>query len=37
MVKHFLDVIRCVSIVSLLGLGLVGLGMMIYFMVTFWG
>ena len=33
--KYFLDIVRCISVVSLLGLGLVGLGMMIYFIVTF--
>jgi len=35
--KHVFDVIRCVTVVSLFGLGLVGLGMMIYFIVTFGG
>ena len=37
MVKHFLDVIRCVTVVSVFGLGLVGLGMMIWFLGTYGG
>ena len=35
--KYFVDIVRCISVVSLFGLGVVGLGMMIYFMVTFGG
>ena len=35
--KHVFDVIRCVTVVSLFGLGLVGLGMMIWFLGTYGG
>ena len=35
--KYFVDIVRCISVVGLFGLGLVGLGMMIYFIVTFGG
>ena len=38
--KHLylaVDIARCISVVGLFGLGLVGLGMMIYFIVTFGG
>jgi len=35
--KYFVDIVRCISVVSLLGLGLVGLGLLMYFLGTFWG
>ena len=35
--KHVFEIIRCVTVVSVFGLVLVGLGMMIWFLGTYGG
>ena len=35
--KHIYDMLWCIAVISIFSLGLVGLGLMIYFLGTFWG
>jgi len=35
--KYIFDIIRCVTVVSVFGLGLVGLGMVMWFFGTYGG